>query len=405
LFKELSIRNFQSHKDTKIEFENGVNVLVGSSDQGKSAILRAIIWAWSNRPLGTDDIVSHWARDDKNKIKDAMAVLICTDTGVVTRRRTADENEYYLTVGSKDNIKTKKFEAVNKEVPEDVIKFFRLTDVNIQQQHDAPFLLSASSSDVAKYFNKIVRLDVIDTVLSNAESERRDTNKKIKETENEKKQLEKQLEDYEWIEQAQALVDKLAKTNEKINILDDGWQVIDAEIQDYFIQKNFLKDFPDVKKAMAVIERIEKIVIDYDGLKELENDIEKYKKMNRDRKIFEMIKSGNDLLCDIDIIIKDNAALNVDVKLLQKSIDEYTENKKLSEMGFDKKKALQIIFDIEKIKPDYETLRLLNSQIQEYYENQFTVDNADTIIEDLKKQLPKDCPICGKPLGECEDNE
>lgn len=405
MFKELSIRNFQSHKDTKIEFENGVNVLVGSSDQGKSAILRAIIWAWSNRPLGTDDIVSHWARDDKNKIKDAMAVLICTDTGVVTRRRTADENEYYLTVGSKDNIKTKKFEAVNKEVPEDVIKFFRLTDVNIQQQHDAPFLLSASSSDVAKYFNKIVRLDVIDTVLSNAESERRDTNKKIKETENEKKQLEKQLEDYEWIEQAQALVDKLAKTNEKINILDDGWQVIDAEIQDYFIQKNFLKDFPDVKKAMAVIERIEKIVIDYDGLKELENDIEKYKKMNRDRKIFEMIKSGNDLLCDIDIIIKDNAALNVDVKLLQKSIDEYTENKKLSEMGFDKKKALQIIFDIEKIKPDYETLRLLNSQIQEYYENQFTVDNADTIIEDLKKQLPKDCPICGKPLGECEDNE
>ena len=401
MFKELSIKNFQSHKDTKIQFENGVNVLVGSSDQGKSAILRAILYAVNNRPLGTDDIVSHWARDEKGKMKDTMSVMITTDTGVVTRRRTADKNEYYLSVGSKEDVKSKVFEAVNKDVPEDIQKFFRLTDVNIQQQHDAPFLLSASASDVAKYFNKIVRLDVIDTVLSNAESARRDTNKKIKETENEKKQYEKQLEDFNWIEQAQVLTDKLAKINERINILDDGWQVIDAEIQDYLIQKNFLKGFPDVKKAMAVIERIEKIVIDYDGLKELENEIEKYKKVNRDRKIFEMVKSGKELLSEIDIIIKDNAGLNVDVKLLQKAIDEYTENKKLSEMGFDKKKALQIINDIEKIKPDYETLRLINSQIQEYYENQYIVDNAGEIIGDLKKQLPKDCPICGKPMGEC----
>jgi exonuclease SbcC len=353
MFKDLTIKNFQSHKDTYIEFENGVNVLVGSSDQGKSAILRAILWAVNNRPLGTDDIVSHWARDAKNKIADTMLVEIKTEKGIVTRKRTADTNEYVLWEPSK--VKGEKlFEAVNKDVPEDIQKFFRLSDVNIQQQHDSPFLLSQSPSDVAKFFNRIVKLDVIDKVLTNAETSRRDLNKKIKNTEQEKINLEKEITSYNWIDTAQVFVEKLANVMEKINVYDDEWQVIDCEVIDYLRQKEFLKKYPDIKTANALIEKIENIKIDYDLVDELEKSIEKYKEVNRDRKIFEMIKIGKNILAEIDLI-----------------------------------------------KPDYETLKLLNSQILEFENARKIREQATIERADLIKQLPDVCPTCGALMKEC----
>ena len=397
MFQELSIKNFQSHKETEIEFDEGVNVLVGSSDQGKSAALRAIIWAVTNRPLGTDDIVSHWARDEKNKIADTMSVQIKTDSGVVLRKRTADKNIYKL---ANDKNIVKKFEAVNKEVPQDVIDFFRLSDVNIQQQHDAPFLLSASASDVAKYFNKIVRLDVIDTVLGNAESARRETNKKIKETDNEKKELEKQLESYCWIEQAQKLADSLIKIDERIETYNNEICHIENDIETYKIQKEFLKDFPDIKKANALIEKIENIEIDYSLRDELESGIEKYKKVNRDRKIFEMIQSGKETIKEIEKLEIDITKNNDEFNNLMSAIEEYTDNKKLTETEFDKKKAFEIITEIESIKlqNEYNNLRTLNSEIIEYDRLKNDIKKLDEEVIDYKKELPDECPLCGAPM-------
>jgi DNA repair ATPase RecN len=397
MFSTVSIKNFQSHKDTEIQFGNGVNVLVGSSDQGKSAVLRAILWAVNNRPLGTDDIVSHWARDAKNKIADTMSVKVETENGIVIRRRTADQNEYILK-DSQDDKRRKLFEAVNKDVPEDVQKFFRLSEVNIQQQHDAPFLLSASASDVAKYFNKIVRLDVIDVVLGNAESARRDTNKKIKETENEKKEFEKQLECYAWIETAQELTDKLLSIAERIKVYTDDWNFLGGEIEKHEVIKKELADVPDCKKAFEIIEKIESIKIDYEGLNELEKSIEKYREMNRDRKIFEMIKNGNNILCEIDMCAGGIAKDDLNKIAVQKEIDEYTESKKLSDIGFDKEKALSLVTEIDAIRPQYDELRMLNSQLADFETCVKQMEQAAIETSKLKKQLPDECPLCGAPM-------
>jgi exonuclease SbcC len=397
MFKELVVKNFQSHKDTAIQFVNGVNVLVGSSDQGKSAILRAILWAVDNRPLGTDDIVSHWARDTKNKIADTMSVKVVTENGSVIRKRTAAKNEYILR-DSRDDKNQKLFEAVSKDVPEDIQKFFKFSDVNIQRQHDAPFLLSSSASDVAKYFNRIVRLDVIDVVLGNAESARRDTNKKIKETESEKARLAKQLDDYHWIETARELVKTITKINERIEIYKTSYEVIDSELIDYQVQKKFIKKFPDIRAAKILVEKIDDIKIDYEVLNELEKSIEKYKEMNRDRKTFEMIKSGNDILIEIDVCARDSVSDNSDKIIIQKEIDEYFENKKLSDMGFDKEKALHLIMEIDTIRPNYDELRMLSLQLRDYETCRSQTEQVIIEIAELKKQLPDECPLCGAPM-------
>jgi chromosome segregation ATPase len=42
MLKSLRIINFESHKDTTINFTDGFNVIIGQSDGGKSSIIRAI---------------------------------------------------------------------------------------------------------------------------------------------------------------------------------------------------------------------------------------------------------------------------------------------------------------------------------------------------------------------------
>ena len=46
--KRVRLENFQSHKNSIIDFDRGLNVIVGPSDSGKSAIIRAIKWALYN---------------------------------------------------------------------------------------------------------------------------------------------------------------------------------------------------------------------------------------------------------------------------------------------------------------------------------------------------------------------
>ena len=50
---KVEIKDFQSHKNTNIEFSEGFNCIIGRSDSGKSAILRALRLVICNDLRGT----------------------------------------------------------------------------------------------------------------------------------------------------------------------------------------------------------------------------------------------------------------------------------------------------------------------------------------------------------------
>ena len=53
MISRVCLQNFQSHEESELELSPGINVIVGSSNSGKSAIVRAMEGVRTNRPWGT----------------------------------------------------------------------------------------------------------------------------------------------------------------------------------------------------------------------------------------------------------------------------------------------------------------------------------------------------------------
>ena len=153
MLKTVTVKDFQSHKKTVIELGAGVNVIVGNSDSGKSAILRAIQWAIENK---CDD--SSFQRRGGGD----TSVTLEFDDFTVERAREGKDNIYRLTVGEEEQV----FKAFKTAIPEDIAHLLNMSEINIQNQLEAPFLLSQTSGEVAKILNRTVDLSVIHESIS-----------------------------------------------------------------------------------------------------------------------------------------------------------------------------------------------------------------------------------------------
>jgi DNA repair ATPase RecN len=348
MIKSLEIKNVQSHKDSKLVFSPGINALVGSSNNGKSAILRALNWAIYNRPLGSEILLSNWAYDKNGKQNDEMAVIVEKNNSVLIRKKTKTENEYILN--------NEKMEAIKTDVPDSVKNFFSLSETNIQKQQDAPFLLSQSSGKIAEYFNRIVRLDIIDKILGNAESIRRKTKNQFETAEQNEKKLEKELEKYDWLDSVEKLIEKYKVVDSKCNDLLGSRDDLQNSI-DNFDEIN-KRQFPDFKREKKAIGSIEKINEDNEYLQE------KMYNISESISYYESLSSKS----------------GYDFEKEKKGI-EYIEN-----MNFD-------CSEIEKLEEDVGKMELADDTIKGCSEN----------IKNLKKQLPDICPICGAKMkdGKC----
>mgnify|MGYP001568033399 FL=1 len=210
MLKSLSMTNFQSHKDSRLEFSKGVNVIVGPSDSGKTAVLRALGWVVNNRPSG--EVFRHHG---SNRTK----VMIETDNCEVTRMRSDKENLYRLSGN--------RLEAFGQDVPGVVKDALGFGILNIQSQMDAPFLLSSSSGEVAQTLNRCVNLDVIDTSLSNIASHCRRVGDEIKVEEVRSKELEEKLKAFEGLDIVEGLIETAEKQENQLqDMTEDSTSIV-----------------------------------------------------------------------------------------------------------------------------------------------------------------------------------
>jgi len=152
MLQKLHLRNFQHHKNLEISFEQ-VTTIVGPTDIGKSAILRALYWICFNKPSGKRFI--RWGTKK-------AGVRLLVDGHTIERIR-GTENFYKL--DGRD------FKAFGTGVPEPIEKILNIKPENIQHQidtqtHKSCFWLTLSPPQVSRELNQIVDLSLLDNILS-----------------------------------------------------------------------------------------------------------------------------------------------------------------------------------------------------------------------------------------------
>lgn len=167
MLQKLTIKNFQAHKKLEIDLDQYVTTIIGPSDVGKSAIIRALLWLASNRPSGYSFI--------KEGTK-ATTVVLKVDDQEIHRHRSKSVNSYEL----RGNGFVDEFKAFGNDVPTNIYELLNLSEVNFQQQHDSPFWFCETAGEVSRQLNQIVNLDIIDSTLSNLDKAGREARTKIK---------------------------------------------------------------------------------------------------------------------------------------------------------------------------------------------------------------------------------
>jgi exonuclease SbcC len=140
---KLTIENFQSHENTVIDLSPGVTVLVGESDRGKSAVIRALRWLVLGEPKGAG-----FVRAGETRCK----VRLDYDTGdYVERIKSPRDNVYlcndsaYRGFGNTPPLEIQEITGVAKnEVAGEPFC------PNIAGQHDPPFLLGMPNTAKAQ---------------------------------------------------------------------------------------------------------------------------------------------------------------------------------------------------------------------------------------------------------------
>lgn len=334
MITKIEIKNFQSHKNTVLEFDKGVNVICGESDNGKSAVIRAVRWVVENQPQGTEKINSNWNED----FKEPLSVKLYTEKGYVERIRDKKRNGYNICKNGEEEVV---LDAIGKGVPKEVTDFLNVSDVNFQFQLDPPYLLTKSAGEASKYLNEIVHLDSIDKIMSIADSDKRQLSSEQKIVETDIKKLEEELKNTEWINEA----DNLCKRTEKLYEMVDNISVQVSELYNSINNYETLESSKmDLIEHNNLIKQIENIVIP--DTKELEDSISNYDLY--DSQIVDLSEAIK-LVNDIDSIIV------IDTKELEDSISQYSE---------------------------------LSNNVQQY-ENE---------LVELKDSLPSICPFCGNEL-------
>lgn len=345
MINKVYIRNFQSHTKTILNFSKGLNVIAGSSDNGKTAIIRALAWVITNKPSG--DAYRSWKGGDTR-------VTITLDNNIkVTRKKGAGINIYKM---------KNTFKAFGTGVPSEIIKTLNLGEINIQYQYDKFFLVSASPGEVARILNKIVNLELIDTSLSFVQKKIREESAYISSITNELKTLQEEATTLDWLSGVNKDLKKAEKLEQTIN-------------------KN---------KIM-----VEEIPFTLRNIKECEYNIQRYKNIAQyENKCNAMIKLHNNTVIqkdEVDSLINIlNTARNCNHKIKQYTDIILNYGIKLDNV-YNMRDSLKVIID------EYNAFNdIINNIIKHKDNSALCYNKINKLQAEFDKLMPDICPLCGK---------
>ena len=386
---QVGIKNFQSIKNIKFPLE-GFTVIVGKNNIGKSAVVRAIDAALSNKS-GTDFIRSGEKKTEVSLNSDAISISW----------KKSDTASYIV---NKED-----FSKLNRAVPQPIIDAgFRRLEIGDQKlsplfasQFEPLFLLDKGGSAITEVLSTMYRLNVISKADDLCQKELRASKSLNKTRAKDLEKVKADLEVFEGFEDIKKEIEELTYLETQCNTLREELLYIETfqqrRLQIDLSIKKLLKiksiKFPDAGDYQAKVQELQEIQSYYDRVVSGSTSV-KILKEAQEAPIPEYGQVEGEISNLSDIV-------------------EYTENlRKIAQSFKRQKELLKILQEIDpesasQLGDSFETLKDIENKGDVFERTVGSVKSfrgqLEALDEDLKKEQEalaefKNCPTCGKPL-------
>ncbi|MNQ32097.1 chromosome segregation protein [compost metagenome] len=276
---KVQLVNFQSWESAEIDFTDGLNALTGASDNGKTAVIRAIRWALYNDPKGTDFI--------RHGKKRALVGITFEDGSKIFRERTNSGAGSYTVVDPSGQ--SQEFTGFGNNIPVAVTNTHQMPKIqltkdsevslNIGYQLDGPFLIGDSAANRAAVIGRLTGVHVVDIAIRNNAKTitnlQRDISASAKLEQEMNERLANDFNDIPVLEGAvnrlELLVHRfemLEKKRDELLNVQRGYDAASKDIADS--TKHLVKLAPALQKSKSLLTGLEAAVTQWQELEKLD---------------------------------------------------------------------------------------------------------------------------------------
>jgi len=401
--KTITIQNFQNHKNSILNLDPGVNIISGSSDNGKTAILRAVNLVLTSRPSG------YGYKPFLSKKKDITTCSLEFNSGTVERRKSDTIDEYTITTG---NGKAEVYSSLNRQVPDEVKSLLNLQEFNFQEQHNSHFFISDSPATRAQSLNSLTGLSIIDTSLSNINSMIRENTAEQKRIDKEIKETSEKIEKIAFVEDADKILVHLEFLFTKNEQLESVNKALEGYIFELSAVEQEIKIYEEFLLVRGEVRKIRDKLVRHSQTVDQNSILEKY--VSQMEEVQETINLNSEFLkckqgfLSLKLQIKKFGELNGPLITLTKYVEEFSEVDETIQLTSEWLKCKVLWKALDNKIFEYDVLESKNRDLNEWMDKIIYYD--DTISEmssDLKQLKEKkkqylidlgECPLCGSVI-------
>lgn len=317
MLKTLELRNVGKHSHLIVNFTDGINIIHGDSDAGKSWIIKAIKFLYYNEAPKKDAIRKE--RTKKTSIKGIF------DNGIeIERIKSKTTNAYILIIPGN---KPERFDAIGKVVPDRIKEILQTQTIqiendeiilNIADQMTMPFLLDKSGGFRMKLFNKLAGSDIIDKTMVSL-------NKDILHIGREEKLEKEHLEEQE--KNLKELTEKKEKCQVVYDLFTTSYNELKEKLSTYEVVNDYSQKLNSINKGLeeAKLQLNEIHTIKEAELLDLNQKIDKLEKLNE---LLYKIKSVKKELLSIEEQLKKTVIPEININDIRDKIEKLTKLQK-----------------------------------------------------------------------------
>ena len=403
MIKRITIKNFESHEDSTIEFSEGLNLIIGQSNQGKSSIVRALAMVVANR----------FDHDSIRTGAKYCSVAVETEKGMVTAERGEDTNHWIIETPQGK----KEYRNIGSSVPSEVLEVLGMGErvrgeikelPNIMFQLEKHYMLSeidgkkTTANSIARMMDEAIGIggmeELIKDIATDFSAKKRELDtRNIQISELRSKILDVNIfEDYKRsMEDTKAIFNEI----ESLNNLLDSAKELSCKVELNKEGKTLLEGRLNCSEGIDILadkigELIKKFQMIFRTFQIMEN-------LDRAGKRIIVSDSVNAVYCKTETLIRNLEKLKT-AKDLSSKLNEL-QHSLSADANFDKNLSMveSQRANISHAKKMLQDARGLYKKIRNFsyrlIESEKELKEAEHSFSELKRQLGQ-CPLCGGKL-------